>query len=40
MEHPDTEITPDDATPNEDVDLPEPPEPDPEHVVEESGRED
>jgi hypothetical protein len=46
MEHPEepaepgTQITPDDATPDGDVERPDPPEPDPDHVVEESGRED
>ena len=34
-----TDIEPDDATPSDDADVPEPPEPDPEHVVEEKGKE-
>jgi hypothetical protein len=29
------EITPDDATPDEDTEVPQPPDPDPDHVVEE-----
>ena len=37
---PATEIDPEDATPEEGVERPEPPEPDPEHVVEEKERED
>ena len=32
-----TDVEPDDATPSDDVDVPEPPEPDPDHVVEEKG---
>ena len=34
-----TEIEPDDATPSEDLEVPEPSEPDPGHVVEEKGEE-
>jgi hypothetical protein len=37
---PATDIDPDDATPEEGVERPEPPEPDPDHVVEEKERED
>jgi hypothetical protein len=37
---PATDIDPEDATPEEGVERPEPPEPDPEHVVEEKKRED
>jgi hypothetical protein len=33
-------IEPDDATPNEDVEPPQPPPPDPNHVVEEKQQED
>ena len=32
-----TDIEPGDAKPSDEVDVPEPPEPDPEHVVEEKG---
>jgi hypothetical protein len=34
-----TDVEPDDATPDDDVEIPEPPEPDPEHVVEEKSDE-
>jgi hypothetical protein len=34
-----TDVEPGDATPSEDADVPQPPEPDPEHVVEEKGEE-
>ena len=34
-----TDVEPDDATPDDDVEIPEPLEPDPEHVVEEKGDE-
>jgi hypothetical protein len=39
-ESPATDIDPEDATPEEGVERPEPPQPDPEHVVEEKQRED
>ncbi len=32
-----TDVEPDDATPSDDVEVPEPSEPDPDHVVEEKG---
>ena len=34
-----TDVEPGDATPNDGADVPEPSEPDPEHVVEEKGEE-
>jgi hypothetical protein len=37
---PATQIEPDEATPEEGIERPEPPEPDPDHVVEEKERED
>jgi hypothetical protein len=37
---PATDIDPDDATPGEGVERPEPPEPDPDHVVEEKQQDD
>jgi hypothetical protein len=37
---PATEIDPDEATPEEGVERPEPPEPDPDHVVEEKQQDD
>ena len=37
---PATDIDPDDATPEEGVERPEPPEPDPDHVVEEKQKDD
>ena len=35
-----THVEPDDATPSEDPDVPQPPDPQPGHVVEEKGEED
>ncbi len=34
-----TDVEPEDATPTEDADIPEPQDPEPEHVVEEKGEE-
>lgn len=34
-----TDVEPADATPSDDADVPAPPEPDPDHVVEEKGEE-